>query len=77
MGAWEGVVLDWMTSWEFLMLHPYFVVCFFVKSTDLSRFICCGRRMRTDLDEEKASKSGLSAMFTQNYQNVPFNESWP
>jgi len=27
--------------------------------------------MRPDQDEEKASKSGLPAMFTQNYQNAP------
>jgi len=33
--------------------------------------------MSPDQDKEKASKSGLSAMFTRNYQNAPVNGSWP
>jgi len=53
------------------VLHPFFVVFFFLKSIDLSRFICCGRRMRTDQDEEKASKSGFR-LFHFKLQKCPF-----
>jgi len=56
-------------------LAPFFVVFFIFECIDLSRFICCGRRMRPDQDEEKASKLGLPSMFTQNYENAPMNES--
>ena len=43
---------------------PLFRCFFFLNSTDLSRSICYGRRMRLDRDGERASKSGLPAMFT-------------
>jgi len=33
--------------------------------------------MRPDQDEESASKSGLSAMFTRNCQKFPTDASWP
>jgi len=59
------------------VLHPFFIVFFFFKGTDLSRLISCGRRMRPDQDKEKASESGLLDMFTQNYQNAPMNGYWP
>ena len=45
---------------------------FFFKSADPFHFICCGGRMRPDQDEERASKSGLLAMFTRNCQKVPY-----
>jgi len=35
------------------------------------------RRTRPDLDVQKASKLGLLALFTRDYQNDPMNESWP
>jgi len=57
--------------------HPFFVVFFILKSCKLSRLICCGRRMRTYQDEEKASKSGFPIMFNRNYQNAPLKEVWP
>jgi len=34
-------------------LHPFFVVFFFFKSTDLSHFNCCGCQIRPDLDVKK------------------------
>jgi len=48
-----------------------------LETADLSRFISCGRRMSPELDKKKASKSGLPAMVTRNYQNAPMNESCP
>ena len=56
---------------------PLFVVFFVFNSTDLSRFIWYRHRMEPDQDEKKEFKSGLPAIFTQNYQNIPMNESWP
>ena len=70
-------MLGWVTSWEVLVFHPFFVVFFFLNSTDLSRFTYYGRWMTLDLDEEKAPKSGHLPMLTRNYQNAPSNESWP
>ena len=75
--VWARVVLGWVTSWEVLVLHPFFVVFFFLNGTDLCRSVCRGRWMRPDQDEEKASKSGVPAMFTRNYQNAPRTESRP
>ena len=75
--AWARVVLGWVTSWGVLVLPTFFGVFFFFNSTDLSRFIFCRRWMRPDQEEEKASKSDLRSMFTQNYQIAPLNVSWP
>ena len=52
------------------IVAPFVVVLFSFESTDLSRFICCGPRMSPEHDKEKASKSGLPAMF-------PTDISWP
>jgi len=51
------------------VLHPLFIVFFFFKSTDLSRFIYYGRRMIPDQDEKKASESGHPTMLSRNYKN--------
>jgi len=56
---------------------PLFRFFFVFKSTDPFHFICCGRRMRPDQDEEKASKSGLSAMFARKCQKFPTDTSLP
>jgi len=59
------------------MLNPFFVVFFLFNSTDLSHFIRYGRWMTPDQDEDKASKSGLPAMFNRNYKNSRIDAFWP
>jgi len=56
---------------------PFCRFFFFFKSTDPSHFICYGRRMRPERDEEGASKSSLSAMLTRNCQKFPTDAFWP